>query len=61
MKTRSKSWKALMPLALFAFALALAMPMVGCSNDGPLEDAAEEVEDTVEDVVDDIEDAVDGD
>ena len=50
-----------MPLAFFAFALALAMPMVGCSNDGPLEDAAEEVEDTVEDVADDIEDAVDGD
>ncbi|MBZ0114266.1 MAG: hypothetical protein K8J08_17520 [Thermoanaerobaculia bacterium] len=58
MKIRSTHWSNLFPIALFAF--ALAMPMVGCSNDGPLEDAAEEVEDAVEDVADEVEDAVDG-
>lgn len=47
-------------IAAALLASALIIPLAACDNDGPLEDAAEEVEDAVEDAGDEIEDATDG-
>lgn len=47
-------------IAAALLASALIIPLSACDNDGPLEDAGEEIEDTVEDAGDEIEDATDG-
>ena len=40
--------------------LALAMPMVGCEEQGPAESAGEAVDDAIDDAGDAIDDAIDG-
>lgn len=48
-------------LSWFFVAFLLVLPLAGCDRDeGPLEEAAEEIEDAVDDVTDEIDDAVDG-
>jgi len=44
--------------SIVGMSAALAM-LGGCDNDGPLENAAEEVDDAIDDTADDIEDAAD--
>ena len=40
---------------------ALIIPLSGCDNDGPLEEAGEEIDETAEDIGDAVDDATDGD
>ncbi len=53
----SKTSKA---IAAALLASALMIPLSACDNDGPLEDAGEEIDDAVEDAGDAVEDATDG-
>jgi len=46
-------------LFFFMALLTGMLSLQACDNDGPLEDAAEEVDDAVDDIGDDIDDALD--
>lgn len=40
---------------------ALIIPLSGCDNEGPFEEAGEEIDETAEDIGDAVDDATDGD
>jgi predicted small lipoprotein YifL len=46
-------------LFFFMAMLTGMFALQGCNNDGPLEEAGEEIDDAVDDIADDIDDATD--